>query len=281
MVVVAVMTMEPQRPRLFVLLLLILLFVFLIGQIERHSKWIELLLKSTTVVNSGTAIPHSTENASKAIFTEHLLSQRSGSIINEVDDTWHRSWSNGNSIGSSDKTKKFPTIEFVMEMATLSSLIYAFHTEDYGNDDINNTVCDRINRMNRMNPGNVRRHDSVTSTTHGTINNRTVPPNIHCEWYHHDWIDGTQIMIVSSKYTPSTSSNTGSSITIIFAGTDDMTTSLTDVDVYLSPYGYPKDTSTINTTRYPIYNVTLSDPNVRVHTGFDTTLTVQYTESIW
>jgi hypothetical protein len=64
-----------------------------------------------------------------------------------------------------------------MEMATLSSLIYAFHTEDYGSDDIDNTVCDQ---MNRTNPGNVRRHDSVTSTTHGTINNRTVLPNIHC-----------------------------------------------------------------------------------------------------
>ena len=139
------------------------------------------------------------------------MSQRSGSINNEVDDTFNPSWSNSTGSGnsSSDKTKKFPTIEFVMEMATLSSLIYAFHTEDYGNDDINNTVCDRINRMNRMNPGNVRRHDSVTSTTHGTINNRTVPPNIHCEWYHHDldqW-DTTQIMIVSSKSTPSTSSN--------------------------------------------------------------------------
>ena len=82
-------------------------------------------------------------------------------------------------------------------------------------------------------------------------------------------------MIVSSATSSASRSHkndSSHSITIIFAGTDDMTTSLTDVDVLLSPYGYPKDTSNINTTLYPIYNVTLSDPAVRVHTGFDTTL---------
>ena len=56
------------------------------------------------------------------------MPQRSGSINNEVDDTLNPSWSNSNGSGnsSSDKTKKFPTIELVMEMATLSLLILCF-----------------------------------------------------------------------------------------------------------------------------------------------------------
>ncbi len=181
---------------------------------------------------------------------------------------------------SNNSSKRFPSIETVIEMATLSSLIYAFHMEDYGNDDVNNTVCERINRHtrhNKMNPSpprpNNRFHNNIDATTatlitDTTINNRTVPPNIHCEWYHHDWIDGTQIMIVSSS--PG-SMDRPPTITIIFAGTDDMTTSLTDVNVLLSPFGYPTS-GFINTTNYPRYNVTLPDPNIRVHTGFDTTL---------
>ena len=192
----------------------------------------------------------------------------------------NRSNNNSNN-NSNNSSKRFPSIETVIEMATLSSLIYAFHTEDYGNDDVNNTVCDRINRlvyarnsMRMMQHSHDRHHDNTnnnikfTTTTDTTINNRTVPPNIHCEWYHHDWIDGTQIMIVSS---PPSSIDRPSMITIIFAGTDDMTTSLTDVDVLLSPFGYPTS-QIINTTNYPLYNVTLPDPNIRVHTGFDTTL---------
>jgi hypothetical protein len=47
------------------------------------------------------------------------MSQRSGSINNEVDDTFNPSWSNSTGSGnsSSDKTKTFPTIELVMEIS--------------------------------------------------------------------------------------------------------------------------------------------------------------------
>jgi hypothetical protein len=186
---------------------------------------------------------------------------------------------------------EFPTLDDVAEMAALSSLIYAFHKEDYGNDDIGNNVCDRINHQTINNtlssttgstvPGSYERSssrrrtqeaahighnrntDEVEVTNIFTDYNRTIPNGIQCEWYHHDWIDGTQIMIVSSVIK--------NYIAIVFAGTDDMTTSLTDADILLTPFGF-SSTAVVNSTVYPIYNVTLDDPNVRVHSGFDSSI---------
>jgi Lipase (class 3) len=158
----------------------------------------------------------------------------------------------------------FPTLEEVLEMATLSSLIYAFHKEDYGNDDVGNDVCDRINRRNISKPTSIRRTTNASTNVHLLHDyNRTIPQGIHCEWYHHDWIDGTQVMIVSSVIQ--------NYVAIVFAGTDDMTTSLLDANVLLTPFGFPA-ASVINDTLYPVYNVTLDDPNVRVHAGFDSSI---------
>ena len=248
--------------------LILLLFTLLIikARLERIGsyRWLYLLFKNITIRTTNVA-------PSRTIGT---TSNSGNSYSNDEITSNHKPSSTSNS------TKKFPTIETVLEMATLSSLIYGFHTEDYGNDDINNTVCDRINHQNRNRKRKWRSPKNYN--LHAMINNRTIPPNIYCEWYHHDWIDGTQVMIVSSttlsaidnnhNNNHNNSNSDSNSITIIFGGTDDMTTSLTDVDVLLSSYGYPKDTSNINTTLYPIYNVTLSDPNIRVHMGFDTTL---------
>lgn len=71
---------------------------------------------------------------------------------------------------------------------------------------------------------------------------------LKCHWYFHDTVFGTQVMIVSSprqRY-----------LAIVFAGTNDLITSLEDMDISKKPFG---NNSTIR----------LSDPNIKVHQGFD------------
>lgn len=134
----------------------------------------------------------------------------------------------------------FPTFDITFEMATLSSTIYAFHKEDYGNDmdEATKKVCGRVNA--------------------GNVTERPVPPGVHCHWYFHDWIGGAQVMIVSSE--------SKQYIAVVFAGTDDLRTSLVDVDLFTTYFGASDDN---NTYQYPVYNVSLRDPNVRVHAGFN------------
>jgi Lipase (class 3) len=179
---------------------------------------------------------------------------------------------------ASSSTASFPTLDDTLEMAMLSSLVYAFHKEDYGNDDIDNHVCDRIN--------------NVTSS-HEDFDGRPVPANITCEWYHHDWTGGTQVMIVSSVVK--------NYVAVIFAGTDDLSTSLTDADILTTSFGtytqiaaetktsgssqYSSEraasvssaerrrrraTTSSTWTAYPVYNVSLVNaPLARVHAGFN------------
>jgi Lipase (class 3) len=170
-----------------------------------------------------------------------------------------------------DTTTMFPTSDDALEMASLSYLVYAFHREDYGNNDVDNNVCERIN--NSTNDGN--RNDYNID--------RPIPSNIRCEWYHHDWTGGTQVMIVSSIVK--------SYVAVVFAGTDDLRTSLTDANILMASFGTSDTTLTSSGTKvtdesdissttalirdrpmteYPIYNVTLPDaPLARVHAGFD------------
>lgn len=167
----------------------------------------------------------------------------------------------------------FPSLADTLEMATLSSLIYAFHREDYGNDDVNNTVCDRIN----LNVQTGKNGDRSSQDS------RPIPSNITCEWYHHDWTGGSQVMIVSSVVK--------NYVAVIFAGTDDLRTSLTDVNILTTSFGASStassssvqtttrslirddpalDDSAIGLLDYPIYNVSLPDaPLAQVHSGFN------------
>jgi hypothetical protein len=73
--------------------------------------------------------------------------------------------------------------------------------------------------------------------------------DVNCHYYHHDE-DGAQVMIASSKKRKY--------LAIIFAGTDDVRTSLTDADILMKPFGDA--------------NFTLPDPRVRVHAGFENTV---------
>jgi len=134
----------------------------------------------------------------------------------------------------------FPSFDITFEMATLSSTIYAFHKEDYGNDkdEATKQVCGRVNS--------------------GNVTVRPVPPGVHCHWYFHDWTGGAQVMIVSSE--------TKQYVAVVFAGTDDLRTSLVDVDLFTTYFGASDGN---NTYDYPVYNVSLGDPNVRVHAGFN------------
>jgi Lipase (class 3) len=151
----------------------------------------------------------------------------------------------------------FPSMSDALEMAALSSLIYAFHTEDDGNSDDDDTATDSV-------CGRINAHNS------SEINGRPVPRDVICHWYHHDWTGGSQVMIVSSapkKY-----------VAIVFAGTDDLRTSLTDANLLLTRFGTAGATATatengtmmtatpaVNAT----YNISLKNPNIQVHAGFN------------
>ena len=136
----------------------------------------------------------------------------------------------------------FPTFEDTFEMATLSSTIYAFHKEDYGNDmdSASQAVCTHINTHN--------------------VTTRPVPPGVYCHWYYHDWTGGAQVLIVTSE--------AKQYIAVVFAGTDDLRTSLVDVDLFTTTFGTNSDNNS-NPFQYPVYNVSLSHPKVKVHAGFN------------
>jgi hypothetical protein len=130
----------------------------------------------------------------------------------------------------------FPTLNDTLEMAMLSSMMYAFRKEDCSS----NLLCDRINR------GNI------------TID-RPIPDNIQCRWYHHDRRNGVQAMIVSSavkRY-----------IAVVFTGTVDVRTALTDANILMTEFG--SNSGGDDQGPYPDINVSLQDPSIRVHAGFN------------
>jgi hypothetical protein len=120
----------------------------------------------------------------------------------------------------------FPSLHDSMEMASLSVLMYHFHRE------LNDTqVCDLINEKNY------------------TIYEQPQDNDVICHWYFHERDQsGTQVMIASSE--------SQNYLAVVFAGTDDLRTSLTDADILLTTFGDE--------------NFTLPDPRVRIHSGFNT-----------
>ena len=76
-----------------------------------------------------------------------------------------------------------------------------------------------------------------------------LPADLSCHLYHHDTKQGTQVMILSSA----------SYIAVVFAGTDDLRTMLTDTDIMMKPFG-PLDENGDS--------ILLPGP-ARVHAGFD------------
>ena len=128
-------------------------------------------------------------------------------------------------------SSRFPTLDDTLEMATLSLLVYTFRNEP---DD--HQVCGLVNHRNDTNP-------PTTFIASQAAN------DIHCHWYHHDRTQGTQVMIASSR--------DRNYLAVVFAGTDDLRTSLTDANIWLQPYGDG------NVTLLPDH------PNAKVHAGFD------------
>ena len=107
----------------------------------------------------------------------------------------------------------FPKLEDVSEMGNLSDAVYKYHrwnTEKQGD------VCDDWNNVT-----------SATLTTLGT--RKAAPGDAKCHWYRHDKVLGTQVMIVTSQHRDY--------VSIVFAGTDDLKTSLLDVDVRKTDFG--------------------------------------------
>jgi Lipase (class 3) len=122
---------------------------------------------------------------------------------------------------------QLPTLPETQEMAKLSSLVYKFRYH-------RNFTCENF-------------PDHRDDTTR----------DIDCHWYLHDEGLGTQVLLVSNdvqKY-----------VSVVFAGTDDLRTSLQDADIFTKPFGN-------NDTIY------LKDPNVRVHAGFNNAV---FTDNIW
>ena len=95
----------------------------------------------------------------------------------------------------------FPSLDDTVEMAALSLVVYAFRDEL---DD--SRVCEMVRLKNYTDvPEEILQHT-----------------DIECHFYYHSRVQGTQVMIVSSK---SKRYNA-----VVFAGTDDTRTALTDAD---------------------------------------------------
>jgi hypothetical protein len=131
-------------------------------------------------------------------------------------------------VNSSNATKKkqdyanqFPSLQDTLHMAKLSKLVYHFRHED---DD----YC--------------QNYPSVDG--------------VKCEFYVHNHLLGTQVMIVSNRK--------HRYVAVVFAGTDDIRTSLEDVDVTQKPFGN-------NSTIY-------LNNDVQVHAGFDNAV---FLHGIW
>lgn len=142
------------------------------------------------------------------------------------------------SSSSSNNNQKFPTLPDTLEMARLSLLVYLFRHEQ---DDA--SVCRQIRAGNFSVPSGPdgKEHDP----------GREIFPDLRCHWYYHDREnEGTQVMIVSSK--------AQNHLSVVFAGTDDIQTSLVDTDVRWEPLG--DGTSFTLPQEYS---------DIRVHAGFD------------
>lgn len=160
------------------------------------------------------------------ITTTAAAEQPSRSNLRKPDDK-----DTGNDTDNVKISSKFPTLDDTLEMASLSLLVYAFRNEP---DDV--TVCHQINAHNY-------------TYGKGYLPAATFSEDIKCHWYQHDReVQGTQVLIVSSVQR--------NYIAVVFAGTDDLRSSLTDANIMMKPFGDG-------------VNFTLPDPRVKIHAGFD------------
>lgn len=77
-----------------------------------------------------------------------------------------------------------------------------------------------------------------------------IPGDVQCHWYHHDWWGGTQVLLMESE--------AENYVAIVYGGTDDIRTSLTDVNVLSTTYGIASNGTQV---------LPSVDETIRVHAG--------------
>jgi Lipase (class 3) len=125
----------------------------------------------------------------------------------------------------------FPPLDDCLEMAALSGLVYSFKNE------LNDTnVCIQVNNR------------SFAEAVEHKIPFEAFVEDLHCHYYLHNHDVGTQVMILSSASL--------NYLAVVFAGTDNLETILTDVNILVEPFGDG-------------VNYTVPDVNAYVHKGFN------------
>lgn len=129
-------------------------------------------------------------------------------------------------------SETFPSLNDAVSMARLSKLVYKFK------HDRNFTCADFASAS-----GNITK-------------------DILCEWYIHDYSLGTQVLLVSNKEEKY--------IAVIFAGIDDIRTSLEDTNILTKEFG--------NNSTVSLSNIDQRYKMVTVHGGFNNAV---FTDGIW
>lgn len=131
----------------------------------------------------------------------------------------------------------FPSFNDVVSMSRLSMLVYDF------------------------------KYDQNFTCTNFPSSHKNITKDLTCEMYLHDETLGTQVLLVSNKRERY--------IAIVFAGTDDIRTSLEDVNIFTKPFGNN------STVVLDAINATFDEKvtkKVRVHAGFNNAI---FTGDIW
>jgi len=142
-------------------------------------------------------------------------------------------WESADANKAKPYSEVFPSLNDVVSMARLSHLVYEFRSD-------RNFNC----------------ADFASASGNQT-------EDISCEWYIHDYILGTQVLLVSNKKEKY--------IAVIFAGTDDVRTSLEDTNILTKNFGNNSTVRLTNDTDQR-YN------KVKVHGGFNNAV---FTHDIW
>eukprot|EP00550_Attheya_septentrionalis_P002398 CAMPEP_0198280184 /NCGR_PEP_ID=MMETSP1449-20131203/316_1 /TAXON_ID=420275 /ORGANISM="Attheya septentrionalis, Strain CCMP2084" /LENGTH=469 /DNA_ID=CAMNT_0043975473 /DNA_START=130 /DNA_END=1539 /DNA_ORIENTATION=+ len=121
---------------------------------------------------------------------------------------------------------KFPPLDDTLELCRLSGVVYSFLHQDAMGCNATNSAGDSL-----------------------------LPPDLTCLLYEHDR-DGAQVLLVSShqkKY-----------VAVVFAGTDNVRTCLTDTDILTKPFGAASDND-----NHTDHGLLPPGSRVRVHAGFN------------
>lgn len=146
----------------------------------------------------------------------------------------------------------FPTRDDTLAMATLSEVIYYFHRSKQPG----HVICQNFNDRNFTELSSLLMGADAASSSFIQVGDNdefdVSLGDAQCHWYYHDWSLGSQVMVVASQR--------ASYVAVVFCGTDDVTTSLTDVNIFRTRFGITSNGTEI------LHNV---DPAVLVHAGFD------------